>query len=218
MDKFVIRTPRVKPVRTKVEIPDKEFKQTTILSLRGVVVVEDIQRCKALLEIENQEKNVILEQLKALEKKVPSREVLEETKIGLTLNRLRKHSEPEVSDRATKIYREWKQHFKNKRDKPKIEVRFDHSTNKYRASSRSLLEDRLHPHEESKVLAEAIERSVFHLNGNTGTSYRRHVRSLVFTLRYQPDILSRLLCKKLTVDKLCLLYQKGKMKEARADH
>lgn len=65
---------------------------------------------------------------------------------GLTLNKLRKHSDEEISTKANKIYRSWKQHFKDKLDKPKIEVRFDHATNKYRSSSRKLLEARLHPH------------------------------------------------------------------------
>ena len=52
--------------------------------LQSVVVVEDIQRCKALLEVEDQDKQVILEQLKNLTEKIPSREILDETKIGNT--------------------------------------------------------------------------------------------------------------------------------------
>lgn len=48
------------------------------------MVVEDVQRCKALLEIENQDKAVILEQLDQLDMKIPSKQVLEETKIGKT--------------------------------------------------------------------------------------------------------------------------------------
>lgn len=45
-------------------------------------MVEDIQRCKVLLDIENQDLNVIHQQLDELGDKIPSREVLEETKIG----------------------------------------------------------------------------------------------------------------------------------------
>lgn len=45
-------------------------------------MVEDIQRCKVLLEIEDQDKQVVIEQLNQLEQKIPSKEVLEETKIG----------------------------------------------------------------------------------------------------------------------------------------
>lgn len=176
------------------------------------------------------------------------------------MNKLRKHVDKEVSEHATKIYRDWKKHFKEKLNKPQIEVRFDNATNKYRSSSRQLLEKRLQPHkvsqnskkkynqstrnsfvcdnpafwtqltfpidlffahcvryltisgvfQESTILAEAIERSVFQINSNTGTNYRRHIRNIVFTLQYQPDVQQKFLNKQLTVSELCLLQKNGK--------
>lgn len=47
--------------------------------------MEDIKRIKALLDIEEQHESVLLEELSKLEGKIPSREVLEETKIGNVL-------------------------------------------------------------------------------------------------------------------------------------
>lgn len=53
-----------------------------IIYLQRVVVVEDIKRVTALLQIEDQDADVILEQLDKLAEKIPSREVLEETGLG----------------------------------------------------------------------------------------------------------------------------------------
>lgn len=49
------------------------------------MVVEEIQKAKLLLEIEDQDRDIILDELKKLEEKIPSREILEETKLGLLI-------------------------------------------------------------------------------------------------------------------------------------
>lgn len=68
---------------------------------------------------------------------------------GLELNKLRKHYDSKVSKIATMIYRSWKSHFKQLKDKPKIEVRTDTDTKKYRSAGRRLVEDILKPHKVS---------------------------------------------------------------------
>jgi len=62
---------------------------------------------------------------------------------GLSLNKLRKHKSKEISEKATHLYRTWKNHFKSLEDKPKIEVRFDNDTSKMRQSGRKLLREAL---------------------------------------------------------------------------
>ncbi|KAF6039553.1 TCEANC2 [Bugula neritina] len=203
MDKYVIRKPRDIPERKKSQEKVKELKQTTIFSLKRVVVVEDIKRIKSLLEITDQDSEVIFDQLKLLEQKIPSKEVLLETKLGLTLKKLKKHENVEVAAKASSIYAGWKKHFKDKLDKPCIEVRYDNATNKCRDTSRRLICDCLSPHKESALLADSIERCIFERTKNTAYSYRRHIRGIVFTLRYKEHIKQELLNKQLTVIELC---------------
>lgn len=66
--------------------------------------------------------------------------------VGLKLNKLRKHDDKSVSEKATSLYKKWRMHFKEQQDKPKIEVRTDNDTKKYRSAGRKLIEDILNPH------------------------------------------------------------------------
>lgn len=53
-----------------------------VFSKQRVVVVEDIERAKVLLDIEGQDTEIISTELEKLERKVPSQEIYEKTGIG----------------------------------------------------------------------------------------------------------------------------------------
>ena len=65
------------------------------------------------------------------------------TLTGHTINKLTKHEDSEVSTLASDIVKEWKRVYEEKMDRPMIEVKSDHQTQKIRDSGRRLLSEAL---------------------------------------------------------------------------
>ena len=127
MDKFLIRTPRSNPPVLREQKQQPQKVQSSLHSLKGVVVVEDLVRAKKLLKEEDVEEERKVRVLRELGEKRPSTELLESTGIGRTVRKLSEEGEGEVKREATKVYRSWRDTVEKRVElsHTKIEVRCD---------------------------------------------------------------------------------------------
>lgn len=209
MDKFVIRSKLPARGERKTVVKENKKKQATIESLASVVVVEEIQRLKCELENDHSPPETIVSSLKLLGAKNLSKDVLLTTKIGHTVNRLRRHGSNEViREQAKLVFRRWRGFIRDSgKEKPLIEVHCDKKTEVLRGKARQLLADALHVTlQTSGSLPELIERTMFQRHGRLiSNNYKRRMRSLVFTLKHKDAIRKKVLSGEISVDRLVSL-------------
>ncbi|XP_052814436.1 transcription elongation factor A N-terminal and central domain-containing protein 2-like [Mya arenaria] len=200
MDRFVVRNPPASAPSTSSNSKGKpRLKQTTIESLKGVVVVDEVLRHKSRLRLETTSKQEKLTSLVELGKKIPPRHIMQSTKIGNLIKKLAKSEDEDIRKAAKKVYIGWKTHFLEHMERPQIEVKCDLKTEKVRTSGKHLLAGALQL-EETHQLPQTIERETFHDHRRLiSHSYKRTIRNLVFILKHQEDMRSKVTSGEITV-------------------
>ncbi|KAK8734269.1 hypothetical protein OTU49_006099 [Cherax quadricarinatus] len=142
MDKFVIRRPRGSPVVSPTK-KGSHLKQATIESLKGVVIIEELERAKVVLERSDTSSELKVDTLQHLKCKKPAKEILIKTQIGKTVHRLCKSKDTDVAEAAKEVYSLWKEHILSKVNRSLIEVKCDPKTESFRKTARRMLLDSL---------------------------------------------------------------------------
>jgi len=213
MDKFLIKTKRNDQNNSKIGTgPRIRSRQSTLQSLAGVVVIEDIEEAKQKLESPNETVGKKIEILKKLKNKKPAKEVLLQTGIGKTVRKLGKapcgedQSEKLLQTLSYEVYRLWRKELERKVEltRNKIEVKSDKETETRRSSAESLILSALQRGKTSQeslgVISQELEREVLGRSNNlVGTNYKRTVRRLVFGLRGDQGLTQDLVSGDLTV-------------------
>lgn len=162
--------------------------QTTISSLKGVVVVEDFIRHKNILDNAGESEECVLNALNYLKKKKPCKEVINSTGIGPTLKSLLNHSNADIANEAKNLRDYWAIDTTTSKSQPTVEVRYDNLTMHIRKTSVNFFLKELGGAEVDEKLADVVEREIFHkCKRLISKSYRRTVRKVVFILRHHKD-------------------------------
>jgi len=198
MDKFLIKTPRNADNTVKFK-SKKSPVQATLFSLPGVVVLEEINKQKALLEDKNTPSTKKASILKELLGKSPSTKIIIDTAIGKAVRKLKKDEDSTVRALAEKVFLKWKALLEKRVDTSanRITVKSDEDTERLRESSKKFilasLPSGLSSDDRTKAACR-IEEEVFHQSNRlVHFKYRRLSRRVVFALKreYQAKSFTR---------------------------
>lgn len=202
MDKFVYKKPRNLQQNTNKSPKKKPLRQSTLQSLAGVVVIEELEQAKIILESDNESVDKKLTVLNKLLGKNPSKEVLIKVGIGKTIRRLRGSGGSSDSDKeikqlqklSDKVYRKWRNELERKIELKcnPITVKSDKETERLREAAVRFLSSALSK-EESQVkyggtisLCSGLEVEIFNQSNKLVNSfYRKLSRKVIFGLQSQ---------------------------------
>lgn len=120
MDKFVVKKKRSLPTNQQIGSRKKQLTQSTLHALSGVVVIEELESFKTVLESDSEPIEEKIRILNKLYEKNPSKEVLIKVGIGKTVNTLRKgYEDSEGEERklkklSLKVYKKWRNELERK--------------------------------------------------------------------------------------------------------
>ena len=198
MDKYLVKTPREAP-KTAITTPAvKPNRQSTLHSLPGVVVLEEIQEANEILQSEHvgEEKKIHL--LTSLRGKRPAKEILLRVGIGRTVRELSKleSASSRLRELSRQVYKAWREHVEKtiERGNKTVRVQSDTETDRLRAAAakfvgQSLYSEKQKQTPKQKHLVESIEKEVFNRSKKlVNKIYRQLSRKIVFALKHKTEL------------------------------
>lgn len=224
MDKFVIRNPRNLQPNKESDSERKHLKQTTLQSLAGVVVLEELEKAKTVLESEEESVDRKIDVLNSLKNKKPSKEVLVKVGIGRTVKKLGKDPNESAEENPNqvklrklsyKIYKAWKAELERKVElkRHKVTVKCDKETERLRKAAVAFIIASIEGNDtenkpEHRKISENIEREIFSRSRClVNSQYRKLSRRIVFGLK-DKELCSKILSSALPIADLVKSYQK----------
>jgi len=218
MDKFVIRNPRNLQSSKVNSSERKHLKQTTLQSLAGVVVLEELEHAKKVLESEEESVDRKLDVLNNLKNKKPSKEVLVKVGIGRTVRKLSKDpgasgetdpSQTKLRKLSYRIYKAWKSELERKVElqRNKVTVQSDKETERLRSAAVGFIVTSIEKNDKDKksehrIISEKIEREIFSQSKClVNSQYRKLSRKIVFALKGE-DLCSKVVSSALPISEL----------------
>ena len=166
---------------------NKVLRQSSLFNLKGVVVLEEVERDDKRLNDETVSEEEKVAILRRLHDKTPSTKVITETGIGRTVRRLSKDPRPVLSRQAKKVFIKWKAEVERREElkaKGPKEVACDEGTQLRRQTARRVLAAAVKGQEGLTGTIAAIEKEVFDQNKHLVDSrYNRIVKRLAESLK-----------------------------------
>jgi len=228
MDKFVVKKKRDLQVNQQTGSKKKHLSQSTLQALSGVVVIEELESFKRILESDSEPIEEKIRILNKLHQKNPSKEVLIKVGIGKTVNILRRgFEESEGEERnlkklSLKVYKKWKNELERKvelKSNP-IDVQCDKETERLRDSATKFLSSALGDcgrgsdsassnsadSQTHHTLSEKLEFEIFRQSSRlVNSKYRKLSRKVIFGLK-SDSRKDQLLGQKLSVGEFVALF------------
>ena len=181
-------------------------KQLKISDLKRVVNLDEIRKLATILKDDKSNETEILSAIEQLSTKMPSKEVLMQTRLGFILKDISKNEKisQEIRIRAAQVRKEWKEFHKNLLLTEKLDVKCDKPTTEKRQNSKiSLLKAIINNNNSSSVANNRVndlEFLIFQYCDNlVNIKYSNLIRNCVNLLKQDEDITKSFLNGQLSV-------------------
>jgi len=216
MDKYLVKTLREAP-KSAISAPAvKPIRQSTLHSLPGVVVLEEIEEANEILQSEHVGEEKKIDILKGLRKKRPAKEILVRVGIGRTVRKLSKLESASslLRELSGQVYKAWREHIEEtvERGNKSVQVQSDTETDRLRTAAtkfvcHSLYSEKQKLTPKQKYLVESIEKEVFvRSNKLVNKNYRQLSRKIVFALQHKTEFREAVISGQVSVKQLVAGY------------